>query len=260
MLNPIRIAKALFAGKRCSFGFLIGICVALPCSGQSGGDLQAQILYAYQTEDVNQLSELVQSLATDVKANAGDLTLLYHLAHADYRYAELMRATQHRQAEAALADCADRLSKLLEHEPHSVEALALDSACLANLAKFRTVEGVILRTKANDRLTSAYNLAPRNPRVLWLRASNELAHAKRGTPEAAQAFAELQLAAQRFDETSATNLDAPGWGHADTYLALGRQYLLRGDLLAARNWIEKSLIAAPDFKAAQRQLAALAQH
>ena len=32
----------------------------------------------------------------------------------------------------------------------------------------------------------------------------------------------------------------------------------RGDQLGARNWIEKSLIAAPDYKAAQRQLALLA--
>jgi hypothetical protein len=136
----------------------------------------------------------------------------------------------------------------------------LDSACLADLAKYRTVEGVILRTKANDRLASAFRLAPRNPRVLLLlaRATNCAREAR--SPEGAQAFAELQLAAQRFDETSATGLDTPGWGHADAYLALGRQFLLRGDLLAARNWIEKSLIVAPDFKAAQRQLAALAQH
>jgi hypothetical protein len=31
----------------------------------------------------------------------------------------------------------------------------------------------------------------------------------------------------------------------------------RGDVLGARNWIEKSLIVAPDFKAAQRQIASL---
>jgi hypothetical protein len=40
---------------------------------------------------------------------------------------------------------------------------------------------------------------------------------------------------------------------------LGRQLELRGDLVGARNWIEKSLIMAPDFKAAQRQLATLAR-
>jgi hypothetical protein len=38
------------------------------------------------------------------------------------------------------------------------------------------------------------------------------------------------------------------------------QLQARGDLLGARNWIEKSLIVAPDFKAAQRQMALLVRH
>ncbi len=239
---------------------LIGMALALPCVGQSGGDLQAQILYAFQTEDVNQLTDLVQAIATNVKADGSDMALRYHLAHADYRYAELLGEARRREAEAALADCTDQLSKLLDHDSRSVEALVLSSACLTELARYRKVEGVILRTKAGDRLGTAFNLAPRNPRVLLLRATEDLEHARRGSAQSVQAFAELQQAAQRFDETPATNLDAPGWGHADAYLALGRQYQQRGDVLAARNWIEKALIAAPDYKAAQRQLAALTQH
>jgi tetratricopeptide (TPR) repeat protein len=259
MVNAIGKLRRLFLLSPQGVAVLIGIAIGLPCLGQSGGDLQAQILYAFQTEDVNQMTDLVQSLATDVKADGGDMALRYHLAHADYRYAQLLGEAHHREAEAALADCTDQVSKLLDHDSRSVEALALSSACLRDLAKFRMVEGVILRTKAADRLATAFKLAPRNPRVLLLRATDDLEHAKRGSAQSARAFAELQQAAQRFDETSATNLDAPGWGHADAYLALGRQYLQRGDVLAARNWIEKALIVAPDFKAAQRQLAALTQ-
>jgi len=81
-----------------------------------------------------------------------------------------------------------------------------------------------------------------------------------GQPGAAQpqhAFAQLQLAAQLFDASSATSIDTPGWGHAEAYLVLGRELQARGDQVGARNWIEKSLIAAPDYKAAQRQLALL---
>ncbi len=73
------------------------------------------------------------------------------------------------------------------------------------------------------------------------------------------AFAELQLAAQLFEQSSGTSIDTPGWGHAEAYLALGRELQARGDHLGARNWIEKSLIAAPDYKAAQRQLALLSK-
>ena len=49
-------------------------------------------------------------------------------------------------------------------------------------------------------------------------------------------------------ESSGTSIDAPGWGHAEAYLALGRELQTRGDHLGARNWIEKSLIAAPDLQ------------
>jgi hypothetical protein len=86
---------------------------------------------------------------------------------------------------------------------------------------------------------------------------NGLRQAKPGTPQQQRAFAQLQLAAQLFDASSATSIDTPGWGHAEAYLALGRELQSRADLLGARNWIERSLIAAPDYKDAQRQLATL---
>ena len=38
----------------------------------------------------------------------------------------------------------------------------------------------------------------------------------------------------------------------------GTQLQVKGDVLGARNWLEKSLLAAPDYKAAQREMAALA--
>jgi len=60
-----------------------------------------------------------------------------------------------------------------------------------------------------------------------------------------------------FEATSATSVEVPGWGHAEAYLEVGRQLEARGDVLGARNWIEKALIVAPDYKAAQRQLATL---
>jgi hypothetical protein len=87
-----------------------------------------------------------------------------------------------------------------------------------------------------------------------------LARSKPGSQENQRAFAQLQLAAQLFDQSSATRIDVPGWGHAEAYLALGMQLQARGDLLGARNWIEKSLIVAPDFKAAQRQMALPVRH
>jgi hypothetical protein len=90
-------------------------------------------------------------------------------------------------------------------------------------------------------------------------AMEGLAGSKPGSVDAQRAFATLQQAAQLFEQSSATRADVPGWGHAEAYLALGMQLAARGDVLGARNWIEKSLIVAPDYKAAQKQLTMLVQ-
>jgi tetratricopeptide (TPR) repeat protein len=227
---------------------------------QEGGDMQAQILYAYQSEDLNLLANLVQNLSNQVKAGGADAALRYHLAHADYRFGLLAQGPRAGAAAAALSDCVDQLKAVLDQDVKSVEALVLESACYAELAKHRRLEAVLLRSKAQERLESAFKLDPHNPRVLYFRAEDGLARSKPGSPEHERAFAELREAAKSFDQSSATRNDVPGWGHAEAYLALGTELAGRGDALGARNWIEKALIVAPDYKAAQRKMAGAVRH
>lgn len=236
-----------------SFAAAIGIA-------QEGGDMQAQILYAYQSEDTNQLASLVQNLSNQVKAGGADAALRYHLAHAEYRFGLLAQGKRARDAAPAFADCIEQLKSILEQDVKSVEALVLQSACYGELAKRRRLEAVLLRSKAEERLNAAFKLDPRNPRVLYFMAEKGLSGSKPGAPENERAFAELQEAAKIFDQSSATRSDVPGWGHAEAYLALGMQLQSRGDTLGSRNWIEKALIVAPDYKAAQRQQALLLSH
>jgi hypothetical protein len=233
--------------------------LAATLGAQEGGDLQAQILYAYQTEDLGELGNLSQRLGNQVKAGAADAALHYHLAHAEYRFGLLALRQRRKAAAPAFSECIDQLKPVLDQDAKSVEALLLQSACYRELAKERHLEAVLLRTRADERIKSAYDLAPRNPRVLYLVAMQELAGSKPNSADGERAFATLQQAAQLFEQSSATRADAPGWGHAEAYLALGTQLAARGDVLGARNWIEKSLIVAPDYKAAQKQLAMLVQ-
>ncbi len=212
---------------------------------QLGGDLQAQILYAFQTEDTNNLVNLIQDLTAQ------------HLAHAQYRRGLLAGTARANEAETAFADCVDQLKPVLSQDVKSVEARVLQSACYAELANYRRIESVLLRSRSDERLNAALALAPRNPRAVFLSSMKGLNQGQPGTAQLQHAFARLQLAAQLFEASSATSIDTPGWGHAEAYLALGRELQARGDQLGARNWIEKSLIAAPDYKAAQRQLALL---
>ncbi len=235
---------------------VLGLWAGL-AAAQAGGDLQARILYAYQIEDLNLLGELVQSLNTRIEADGADPALRYHLAHARYRMALLLAGGAPRAAEDSLVECVEQLKEALRPDPDAVEPLALQSACYERLADYRKLEAVMLRARAARRLAVARRLAPRNPRVLYLSAEEVLERAKSPPAERRNAFEQLELAAREFDRTSATDPDAPGWGHAETYLALGIQLQARGDMLGARNWIEKALLAAPDYNAAQREQALL---
>jgi hypothetical protein len=237
------------------------LLLASAAPAQLGGDLQAQILYAYQSEDGNGLASLIQDLTTQVTAGAGDISLKYHLAHAQYRSGLLAAAAgAGARAESAFSDCVDQLKPMLSQDVKSVEPLILQAGCYAGLAEQRKLESGLLRSRSEERLDRALKLAPRNPRAVFLSSVAGLARAKPGSDEQRRSFAQLELAAQLFDASSATNIDTPGWGHAEAYLALGGQLQARGDQVGARNWIEKSLIAAPDYKAAQRRLAQLVRH
>ncbi|HEX3603789.1 MAG TPA: hypothetical protein VHU43_06825 [Steroidobacteraceae bacterium] len=238
---------------------IVMLLSAIGARAQEGGDTQARIDYAYQTEDSNSLANLIQNLTTRVNGDVGDLASRYHLAHAQYRFAQLAHERRLRGAESAYSDCIDQLKPVIDKNDGSAEGMVLQSACYSGLADLRSLEAVLLRSRAAERLKSALKLEPRNPRAVLLSASQDMRHAKAGSPQSRQAFAELQLAAQLFEQSSGTSNEAPGWGHAEAYLALGHEMLIRGDHLGARNWIEKALLAAPDYKAAQRQLASLAK-
>jgi len=259
LVSALRVARA--AATVMAVAMVLTFTAAATAQAQAqaelGGDLQAQILYAYQTEDGNSLASLIQNLTAQLKDDSSNASLRYHLAHAQYRTGLLAGGSHERLAEAALSDCIDELKPLLQQDVKSVEALVLQSACYSALADHKKIEALVLRSRASDRLKEASDLAPRNPRVVFLSAMSGLARSKQNSAEHQVAFAQLQLAVQLFDGSSATSIDAPGWGHAEAYLALGRELVLRGDRLGARNWIEKSLIVAPEYKAAQRQLALL---
>lgn len=235
---------------------LLLLAMPLASVAQRGGDLQAQIVYAYQTEDVNRMASLEASLRAQL-ADGGDAALRYHLAHAQYRLAVLAVPGKPREAARAAGRCVDELKSLLKVNQHDVEALVLQSGCYAQLAELSPIEALLLRRLCAERLDEALRLAPRNPRALLFAAQRGLGQEAGGAEAHARALAQLRLAADLFAQASATDVDTPGWGDADAFLSLGREMLREGDALSARNWIERALIASPDYKAAQRARAGL---
>jgi tetratricopeptide (TPR) repeat protein len=231
---------------------------SLAATAQEGGDVQAQILYAYETEDTNTLKAVAQNLSLPAANGAGDVALRYHAAHAQYRLGLLLAQQRARGVDSAFSACIDALKPALERDVKSAEAYALQSACYFQLAESRSLEAVLLRSRAAERIKTAQGLAPKNPRVILIASAQVLARARPGSTEREQAVKQLEVAARIFEASSATRVDAPGWGDAEAYLMLGREFAVRGDRVAARNWVEKAVLAAPEYKAAQQQLKRLA--
>jgi tetratricopeptide (TPR) repeat protein len=236
------------------------LALGVPAAAQQGGDLQAQIVYASQSEDQNALADLEAGLSAKLEGGGGDASLRYSLAHAAYRYAALAAHGNPRESEHAAGLCVDQLKPLLRQNQHNVEALVLQSECYRYLADFKPIEAVLLRRLSTERLDEALQVAPRNPRALLFAALRGLAPASGDAVVRGRALAQLRLATELFAQASATGTDAPGWGDAEAYLALGQELQRQGDQLGARNWIERALIASPDYRAAQRARAGLAAH
>jgi tetratricopeptide (TPR) repeat protein len=64
----------------------------------------------------------------------------------------------------------------------------------------------------------------------------------------------LRKAIERFETERRSVMSGPTWGEADAYLALGRIRLAKGEVLPARDALERALLVAPEFAAARKLL------
>jgi hypothetical protein len=240
---------------------LIATLVGLVTSAvaQEGGDTEAQILYAYQTEATSRLDELRANLRIDITDSPRNATARYHLAHADYRSALLMQQNHKSAASAALTECIAQLTAIGKDGHASAETLALRGACSSLLARLGGVESVLYWRKSGADLAKANRLDPGNPRARLIRALDLAARPKAFGGDPALGFTELKAAAELFDNSPATRPDAPAWGHADAYLELGLALRAQNDAIGARNALEKALLAASESKRIKAALAEISK-
>jgi tetratricopeptide (TPR) repeat protein len=210
-------------------------------------DVEGRIQYGFYTEDVRALGDVVAQLSG---AEGGEDPLRhYYVGLANYRLAMVVAAKDKSRAREAAARCVSRLDAAVSGKSDFAEGLALQSACLrtlANLTAWKPLAG----PRSTGQMERAAKLAPKDPRVLLLQA---LENGEGGQIDA-PAIAKLKKAAAAF-EVERQGIDrAPGWGAAETYAYLGRGYLEQGDVLAARDALERALLIAPDFALARRLL------
>jgi hypothetical protein len=210
-------------------------------------DVEGRIQYGFYIEDVRALADIADQLSR-VEGERASLQY-YYTALANYRLAVLLASRDKERARDVIERCVDSLDAALKAEANFAAALALQSACLRTLATLKPWKP-LAGSKSVGQMERAVKLAPRDPRVLLLDALAKGEDSKIDE----KALATLKKATAAF-ETERQGIDrTPGWGAAEAYAYLGRGYLERGDVLNARDALERALLIAPDFALAKRLL------
>lgn len=217
-------------------------------------DLEGRIEYAYFTADANALRNLVGTMQNAVAKGEGNALADYQRGLAQYRLGQVLAAASDGAAATAFTNCTDSLSRAIDADKRSAEAYALQAACYDSLGAVKGWKAVVDVPLGTSRLEKAVKLAPANPRVVLIDALYDYERSRASGSDRQQACAKFARAAKLFETTSETAPRVPSWGGADAYLYVGRCLREGGDVLGARNALERALIIAPDFAAARQEL------
>ena len=211
-------------------------------------DVEGRIQYGFYTEDARALADLADQLS---RAEGSDDPLRdYYAGLANYRLALVLSARDKGRARDAVELCVDRLDIAVKSDASFAAGLALQSACLRTLSVLKPWKP-LAGPKSTGQMEKAVKLAPKDPRVLMLAALES----GDGEKIDAACLTKLKKAAAAFEAERQGEDRTPGWGAAEAYTYLGRGYLSHGDVLAARDALERALLIAPDFVVARRLLA-----
>jgi hypothetical protein len=153
-----------------------------------------------------------------------------------------------------VARCVGSLDRALQARSDFADALALQAVCLQRLAELSSWRSPFAGPKSVTQLRKALQLAPKNPRVLLLDAIGDYEHQAQSAPGGCE---KLKNTAAAFDVERADLDQVPGWGAAEAYMWLGRCYLGNGDVVPARDALERALLIAPEFAQARRLLSSI---
>lgn len=239
-------ATPILALLVCAAASVFPVCAAADADTE-WLDVEGRIQYGFYTEDARSLNDLADQLGR----GEGDAQPLrrYYAGLANYRLALLLVTRDKDHARDAIERCVDNLDSVVKAEANFASGFALQSACLRTMAALKPWKP-LAGSKSAGQMERAVKLAPRDPRVLLLEA---LGNGEDGRIDE-QSLVTLKKAAAAFESERQGVDRTPGWGAAEAYTHLGRGYLERGDVLKARDALERALLIAPDFVRARRLL------
>ena len=249
----------------CVPGWALAAALALPAPCLADGlaeldDAGARLQYAAYTADARALEEVLGLLTKMEESGPNAALREYYLGYGYWQLGEVYgqeardgrRKSGERDAMRARQECVRHAQSAEKLEARMAEAHAIDAVC-SNLPPER---GSKARASCEQHraLRTAIELDSDNPRVRLI----EVLCAVNGGAMTPATFEKVRALVTAFEAAPASRPGQLDWGHAEVLALLGKGLIERGDNVAARDALERALVIAPDYRAAQQLLQAAA--
>lgn len=222
-------------------------------------DVVARLQFAFYTGDSRALEQMLGELETFQVSGALAAAKSYQLAYGHWKLAQLLGDPQDDRVRLstkpsfgkAAKSCVQHARETIAKDPRWADIHAIEAVC-ENFVPGSTRNGsaACLRSKS---MRTALTLGADNPRVQFINAL--CAPDAAGDPAAIDRW---RAVVAKFEAAPPSQPGKPDWGHAEALTLLGQSYLQRGELVAARDVLERALVLAPDYRQAQQLLQAAA--
>jgi tetratricopeptide (TPR) repeat protein len=218
---------------------ILGLSAAAPFAAHAAAsaellDLAGRIHYGYYHAEPRTIDAALTGL--DRLGDAPDV--VYYRDFAALRRAQL--GSTDRAGTERLRACAQRDVPPLQDKRLAAEAWVLIAAC----AQVAGDDG-----RRDRALALARERDDDNPRVALVEAWAMMRSAGTDVAKRAAAAAKLEAVVEAF-EMWTPSLDDPDWGYAEALTGVATAALERGQARTARDFIERALLLAPDYRAA----------
>lgn len=219
-------------------------------------DAVARMQFAFYTADTRSLEEMLTLLA-DFEVDASlAAAKSYQLAYGNWKLAQLYsdplderpRPNAKSSASKAAKACVQHARETIAKDPRIADVYAIEAVCddFYSHPIGRYAVGSCARSKS---MRTALTLGAENPRVHFINAL--CAPEVEGDPGRVERW---RTVVAKFEAAPPSQPGKPDWGHAEALTQLGQSYLQRGEVVAARDVLERALVLAPDYRQAQKLL------
>lgn len=245
-----------FHQLRRSLAWLVAIVLllgvgAVPAAAQSADSLiirgKTLLHEGNNVADLDQIAEARSLFARAIEDDSRAALAHYYVARADDRLANYLMQQDEDRALDRINSAIDHLETATELEPEFADAYALLASMYGRKIALKPLVGMILGPKSDRVLDKAKELAPDNPRIVYITAVADYNKPSMWGGDKDRALKGLHRAVGLFAQETHDDPLAPSWGHEDAYAWLAIAYMDREAYSEARTALEEALEVNPDF-------------